>query len=370
MLDKWNYTCNNKSFNNKWQAINEAGTTGGIQFNAPSVYEQYDFTKEPTETWNELLSNKARAIRDSYDYLRIWYSGGCDSQAILDIFLTNNIHIDEIVCVKSGFHESDFEITNYAEPYLKKIQNLIPKTKISIETFDINDYRKYYNDTNWIENCLSRKPNNFNFHFRISYTKESNIKYKNTETSINIKGKEKPKLINVDNKWYTYFLDVEIENQYGQCNFYVDDPKIHAKQSHMLLNAIKKHMVKDEFNQVTEYGKYEDFWNQHSGRYLFGKNTGPRKKLLFNSVTWNNTELHFMNQKDKIALKKASEVAPELVAKWSNKLNEYSHMFSGKWFNSGRMELGTVGVFSKFYCLSENSNKTVDDLFPDGYKRQ
>ena len=73
MLDKWNYTCNNKSFNNKWQAINEAGTTGGIQFNAPSVYEQYDFTKEPTETWNELLSNKARAIRDSYDYLRIWY---------------------------------------------------------------------------------------------------------------------------------------------------------------------------------------------------------------------------------------------------------------------------------------------------------
>ena len=366
--DKWYYTCNNKSFINKMSAITEAGLIQPIKFNSPVEYESFNFVNEPSESWYELLSNKAQVLRESYDYLRIWYSGGCDSHTILEVFLNNNIHIDEIVCVKSGFSEADFEIINYAEPYLKKIKNLIPKTKISIETFSIDDYKKYYSNPAWLENSLLRKPNNFNFHFRINYMKESNIEYRNTERSINIKGKEKPKLIHINNEWYTYFLDVDIEHQYGQCNFFVDDPKLHSKQCHMLMNAIIKNINKKDFNHVSDYGKYEDFWNQHSGRYIFGTNKGPRKAMLFDNVSWGNTKLHIINQKDNIALRKATESCPDLVLKWNNKLNEYSEMFEGKWFNQGRFELGTVGVFSNFYGLTKKSTKTVDELFPNGFK--
>ena len=39
-----------------------------------------------------------------------------------------------------------------------------------------------------------------------------------------------------------------------------------------------------------------------------------------------------------------------------------------KWFNQGNPTLGTVGVFSKFYCLNEKDTKTVDELFPNGFK--
>jgi len=370
MSSKWYYTCNDKKINGKMSAISEAGEHGSISFNAPQEFNNFDFCHEPIETWNDILLKKAKELRESYDYIRLWYSGGCDSQTILDVFLINNIHIDEIVCVKSGFHEADFEIRDYAEPYLNKIRGLIPKTKISIETNNIEDYKNYYNDHNWLESALSRKPNNFNFHFRINYLKESNIEYRNTERSINIKGKEKPRLIYVDGEWYTYFLDVDIEHQYGQSNFYVDDPKTHAKQSHMLLRAIKEHMEESEFNHVSDYGKHEDFWNKYSGRYLLGKTTGPRKSMLLKDVSWNKDKLYVVNQKDSMALKKATENFPDLVIKWNRKLNEYSHMFNGKWFNNGRIELGTVGVFSDFYCLTKKSTKTVDELFPNGFKIQ
>ena len=53
--------------------------------------------------------------------------------------------------------------------------------------------------------------------------------------------------------------------------------------------------------------------------------------------------------------------------KWKSKLDDFAELANGKWFNDGRPELGTVGVFSKFYCLDMNDVKTVDDLYPNGF---
>ena len=39
-------------------------------------------------------------------------------------------------------------------------------------------------------------------------------------------------------------------------------------------------------------------------------------------------------------------------------------------FNQGDPCMGTIGIFSKFYCLTEKSTKTVDELFPNGFKLQ
>ena len=40
------------------------------------------------------------------------------------------------------------------------------------------------------------------------------------------------------------------------------------------------------------------------------------------------------------------------------------------WFNQGDPAMGTVGVFSKFFGLTEKSVKTVDELYPNGFKIQ
>ena len=49
-------------------------------------------------------------------------------------------------------------------------------------------------------------------------------------------------------------------------------------------------------------------------------------------------------------------------------LEQLKKLTNNQWWNNGCPELGMIGVFSKFYCLSDNHTKTVDELFPDGFK--
>ena len=57
-------------------------------------------------------------MRDSYSYLKFWFSGGADSTTALNIFLDESIYIDEIVVYKfapNGADKNlgDYEIDNY-----------------------------------------------------------------------------------------------------------------------------------------------------------------------------------------------------------------------------------------------------------------
>ena len=49
-------------------------------------------------------------------------------------------------------------------------------------------------------------------------------------------------------------------------------------------------------------------------------------------------------------------------------LEQLRSLTEHQWWNDDRPELGSIGVFSKFYCLTDNHSKTVDDLYPDGFK--
>ena len=78
------------------------GETVHWNFN-DEVYSCYDWTKEPepNTSISEFYRRRAQQLRDKYEYLVLMYSGGPDSQVILDTCLGNNIHIDEIVNVNS-----------------------------------------------------------------------------------------------------------------------------------------------------------------------------------------------------------------------------------------------------------------------------
>src|SRR5210317_1743936 len=58
--------------------------------------ENYDWTVEPAESLDELMRQRALQLRDTYTYLKLWFSGGSDSTTVLRVFLENNIPIDEI----------------------------------------------------------------------------------------------------------------------------------------------------------------------------------------------------------------------------------------------------------------------------------
>ena len=344
----WKYNCGTS----KLEAIKSKQHP---TFESPDSYKDFDFSKEPKQSFYDLLVQEAKTIREKYPKIRLWYSGGCDSSLILDVFTRNNIHLDEIHLAKSGIKEADFEFDAFALPFLNKLK--LTNTKIVIHEPTIKDYYKFYENKNWVEDFAKVHPQNFQYHFRLHYINEVNNLY--GDNFINIRGKEKPNVMYINGKYYTYFLDGDIEDQPLQINFYIDNPIISSKQSHMLKNAMKLNN-----NKINAYDR-----NECTGRYIFSTNF-PIKNLHMNNkngyITHNNTKIHYSNSKEKIALEVMSKEHSKLIELWQNGLQplyEYKN-----WFNQNKPECGTVGIFSKFYCLDTKDSKTVDELFPNGFK--
>lgn len=82
----------------KLEAIEEMARTGthlDWNFNR-AAFGTYNWTQEPNVSLTELYRQRAQQIRDSYDYVVVFYSGGADSWNILNSFLSNDIKVDEI----------------------------------------------------------------------------------------------------------------------------------------------------------------------------------------------------------------------------------------------------------------------------------
>lgn len=85
-----------------------------------------------------LYATRAQQLRDRYDYLILAYSGGSDSQNVLDTFIDNGIHIDEIVI----WHDKDIthtednrtnrEALGVAYVRAQKIVDLNPRIKLRL----------------------------------------------------------------------------------------------------------------------------------------------------------------------------------------------------------------------------------------------
>jgi len=341
----WHLECNGKTFYNKLEAIAQNTTSGQpIHFITSKKYDDFDFSIEPSDSLEQLCVAEAKALRNCNEEVFLFYSGGSDSHYILQTFLDNNIKLDKIVMVKSGYRSADFEIDDYALPFIKKLD--IP--------FEVRcPDQKYYHDF-YMSPLQFLTQNEFWHHFRLNNHFE-NLKH-SPEHRVNIFGKEKPKLVYEDNKWYTYFMDVEVTNQPNQHNFYIENPAIYSKQCHMLKNKIESQKDQTEYNHITHYNENQDFWNRSIGRY--DKEIFPLKLLNENGC---------FSNKDYLAIQSAE---PRLVTAWKRRNAKLVERYGTHWFNQGEPSLGTIGVFSKFYCLSEKDTKTVDDLYADGFKIQ
>jgi hypothetical protein len=172
-----------------------------------------------------LYAQRAKQLRETYDYLILHYSGGSDSHNILMTFLNNNIPIDEIFvrrsekvdskmytpnCIdtsaKNIFSEWDYVI----KPQLDWIKNNRPNIKITLgDQFSI-DPTTIYNDstmidrfgqfTGWVEMG------------RCSLIVESDRKLTDQGKKVaNIYGVDKPMVIIKDKKFYMFFTDNAVD---------------------------------------------------------------------------------------------------------------------------------------------------------------
>lgn len=148
------YLCDGKEFTSKIQACLHAEKVNkplSWIFNN-HIFEKNDWKTEPVESLDALYDQRARELREKYDYLILSYSGGADSHNILMSFIRQNLLIDEIIVNTMDKGNSKYTIVNqnirdprhaasehYLQtvPRLKEVENLIPRTKISI--FDLTD---------------------------------------------------------------------------------------------------------------------------------------------------------------------------------------------------------------------------------------
>jgi hypothetical protein len=221
------YTVGDLEFDSKIQACIYAeknNQTVEWHFNN-DVFEKYPWHIEPELSLDSLYDIRTKKLREEYDYIIISYSGGADSHNIVESFLRQGLHIDELIINTMEKGSNKFTVVDSAIknpenaasehhlqtlPRLQEIKNKSPKTKITI--LDLTDYLLEswlsVGDASWIldkrEGLNPLNVTRFNYiHFndiRKQFDKDKKIAL--------ILGVEKPRtFIHTNNKFYIRFTD-------------------------------------------------------------------------------------------------------------------------------------------------------------------
>lgn len=124
------YQVGDKKFSNKFSAVLEAQ-----QSNMPVTWNFFDesfssidWTVEPTLGLDQYYRIRAEQIRNSYDYVIVFCSGGADSTNVIRSFIDNGIKVDEVIGIApmSGLKNWDFNQSNVSD------LNIISETKFAL----------------------------------------------------------------------------------------------------------------------------------------------------------------------------------------------------------------------------------------------
>lgn len=153
------YKVNNHMFNSKYDAVMFAQQTNSdVSWHFfEETFNKVQWEIEPNISLDQLYRMRAQQIRDNYDYVIVFCSGGADSNNVIRSFINNNIHVDEVIGLApmSGLKNWNFDSKNYSEnntvseikfalfPLLDEISNKSPNTKITINDYfeDITSYK-------------------------------------------------------------------------------------------------------------------------------------------------------------------------------------------------------------------------------------
>lgn len=225
-----------KKFYNKTLALLESKKTGYdiIWIFNDDIYGKIDWTIPVEEDLLTLYKKRAQQLRNNYDYLMLYFSGGADSVNILRSFVENNIFLDEIVMqlpepVRQSFDPNDTSEGNfYAEleysaiPYLNKIKNkLDPQTVIRYQDFAKPGLELLEKDY-WFESVPLCTNITLSGVFRqIAQNSDAHI------LSINEKGKSVAQILGIDkplvyfdgSDYFSYFMDTSTYHYVSPIDF-------------------------------------------------------------------------------------------------------------------------------------------------------
>ncbi len=348
------WVCDSKVFYNKWQALDYSHSISKpIQFYFfDKDFSLYEWNIEPRESWESLLTLRALQLRDKYDYIRLFYSGGVDSQTMLETFLKSNIYIDEIIVYRGSAatddcddEPADDEVRLVALPYLKSIEHQIPKTKITVlETGatwlseNLNESYFYEESTfairPWCERHLYRR------------SPELLRPFEKGLYHCDLRGGDKPKVFLENGNYYMAMYDSsriwDIGDEFLE-NFYLtpDMPQLHAKQCHMV-----KNFLKENFPAHSEIKSFFNVFDTEKLEIINRVCRVPRYK----EVNLGKGITGVMSSKQMIIQVRAKKYNPKIFNLWESFLNNEGRVRPER-FNNDNILDDFKGILSKKYSL-------------------
>lgn len=195
------------------------------------IFSAIDWTIEPNTNIDEFYKIRAKQIREEYDYVLMFCSGGADSTNMFYAFVNNGLHIDEVVgsAPLSGLRDwhppnpNDTSPENTIDetfltqiPFLNKIEKEYPKIKVTLHDY-FDDMLAYKADdwllkgNDWMHPSMAGR---YNLD-RLTHLKR--IAESGKKIAV-VQGIDKPYVIRARENFYVVFRDNVYNNKYNSVN--------------------------------------------------------------------------------------------------------------------------------------------------------
>jgi hypothetical protein len=374
-----------------WQLSQQDQSSPDIKFNFnDEQMSRHDWTVEPNTGLSELYAQRAHQLREKYDHLVLFYSGGIDSHVILNTFYKNNIKIDEIITIGNRKYLGETakinqEVFGKALPYLDILNLKKFGTKTSyidigqliVDQFDdpfhFDNFMYYHNGPLSPWYMAYRSPM-----FKLQNQNHVEIS-SNGKKICYMWGYDKPNMFPMDGNWcfkYTdsvsdfavrpYFfkerLGGALTNFYDEPFFVTPDlPEMTIKQCHLITKSLKLITLPRDsklcgIENIANTGPFvehpvgNDF---DGGRWLRKKEL---ERIIYpdeNPDTFGNDKVNgsvMLTARDKWFFQSKFDSRNRLINKYKILLREHPDYFK---YNIDNVPLNSITVYSKPYVIDK-----------------
>jgi hypothetical protein len=330
------------------------------------------WTTEPPVGIEELYRQRDEQLREQYDHLVLFYSGGADSHTILQTFIKNNIKIDEVFVYGAfkaeektiqtlGWDRSPGyytrEVVSIVKPVLKELQKY-QKFKITIwdwtdRTLEVLANPDWFWDvgTRFAPDAIPRQ------YLHEAFRHNDQFEGRGKKVGF-VFGVDKPRLFRDQHHVYFAFTDTMITTAVGnnsdiQGRYWENDeyfywspnlPLLVVKQAHLIYNFLRQQNRIDELTHVGNRGAF------HAADYY--QMIHPLIYPSWDTKTW-QIKKSTSSVTDEFG-KWFFDHAPDTSKnQWKNGITEMERLIGARHFNEQTVWKGLLGSYSKLYKIGD-----------------
>ena len=332
-----------KTFSKQQAIIWAAGDVSKIHYYfMDEVWAAQTWTQPPAMSVKELMQVRCHQLREQYQNVRVAYSGGYDSQGIIDSFIDAKLPIDSLMIRTKQYKLTPENLIAQQQAQLLK-NALWPNLEIKNIQLHADDFYSFYRQhaDDWlIQPSGGYEP--WFYKVNLSFLQNHNQDFQLAQeqfvnqTHCDVYGVEKPRLWIENGAWYATMIDktlnwvantaiesfyisrqlpeLHVAQTWAMLDWIESQPFTEQQQVHNFLHAIQSHQL--------GWDMYRD-WNLAIGRspvhnihsYWGGGTKG------YNSGDPRN------NQGCQDLMAEAAKTNPDVVSIWKGQLDEFDSQY-------------------------------------------